>query len=78
MNDVPSTPSSAGAAGSKVHRRGVIVGAGAAGLAVVATQALRGAATEVPVAATAKALPRENGGYQTTRHVLRYYETAKS
>jgi hypothetical protein len=78
MKDIPSTRSTAGAVGAKVDRRGLMVGAGAAGLAVVATHALRGAAIETPVAVAGTALPREHAGYQATPHVLRYYETAKS
>ncbi len=75
----PSARSTAAdAIGSTVDRRGVIVGAGAAGLTVVAMQALRGGAAGGPVAVAAKTPPAKEVGYQVTPHVLRYYETAKS
>lgn len=64
----PSTP---------IDRRKLVLGAGVAGAAVMAAQALR---TEAPVVAVAGAAqpPAEAGdGYQLTQHVLRYYETAK-
>jgi hypothetical protein len=68
----------ADAPGGKVERRGLIVGAGVAGVAAAAAHALRGAGVEAPVAAAAKAPPAADAGYQVTPHVLRYYETAKS
>lgn len=69
---------SADAGGGKVERRGLILGAGVAGVAAVATQILRGHAVAAPEPVLAKALPAQDAGYQVTPHVLRYYETAKS
>ena len=61
---------------SKLSRRHVFAGAGAAGaLAVVATvlpNARDGAATQ----GEAKE-PSKDGGYQVTQHVLQYYQTAR-
>jgi hypothetical protein len=60
-----------------LKRRGLLLGAGAAGAAVLAAKALPGtAATEVVEAAAKPALDTA-GGYQLTPHVLRYYETTK-
>ena len=62
---------------SPLKRRGLLIGAGAAGAAVVAAKALPGStAAEVAQAAAKPALDTA-GGYQLTPHVLRYYETTK-
>jgi hypothetical protein len=61
-----------------LKRRGLLIGAGAAGAAALVVRALPGAA---PVAATAVAkatVVDTTGGYQLTPHVLRYYETARA
>ena len=67
------------AAGHPLKRRGLLIGAGAAGAAVLAAKALPGlapvAAAAAPVVATALA---GSGGYQLTPHVLRYYETTRA
>jgi len=55
-----------------LKRRGLLLGAGAAGAAAVAANTLPVA----PVAVATKPAV-EPGGYQLTQHVLRYYETAK-
>jgi hypothetical protein len=60
-----------------LKRRGLIVGVGAAGAAVLAAKTLPGAAPAVATAAAAK-VADTSGGYQVTQHVLRYYETARS
>jgi hypothetical protein len=60
-----------------IDRRKLVLGAGVAGAAAVAVQAIRpDVATVAPV--DVAAAPAEGGdGYQLTPHVLRYYETAK-
>ena len=75
---IRSTPDrSPDRAGAKVDRRGLVVGAGVAGLAAVAARALQRGAVEAPVAVAAKVAVAGGDGYQVTPHVLRYYETAK-
>ncbi|MEO6895338.1 MAG: formate dehydrogenase [Caldimonas sp.] len=69
---------SADVGGGKVERRGLILGAGVAGVAAVTTQILRGHVVAAPGPVLAKALPSQEAGYQVTPHVLRYYETTKS
>lgn len=62
-----------------VDRRGLVVGAGVAGVAAAAAAVLhRGAIKTEPVVAVAKVVPEKGHGYQLTPHVQRYYETAKS
>jgi hypothetical protein len=63
-------------AASPTKRRGLLLGAGAAGAALIAAKALPVAPTEV-AAAPAKPARDDKGGYQLTQHVLRYYETTK-
>ena len=64
------------ATANPLKRRGLLLGAGAAGAAVLAVKALPAA---VPIASTAAAVAPAvtdaAGGYQLTQHVLRYYET---
>jgi hypothetical protein len=73
--DDPRQPASA----SPLKRRGLLLGAGAAGAAVLAAKALPGAAPVAPmVAAAAKPVADTAGGYQVTPHVLRYYDTARA
>ena len=66
-------------AADPLKRRGLLIGAGAAGAAVLAAKVLPGAA---PVAtATAGAATQAidaAGGYRLTDHVLRYYETTRA
>jgi hypothetical protein len=78
MTTKPLTPPKRGApGGAPLARRGLLLGAGAAGAAVVAARAIPGgAATEVAQAAAEPALDSA-AGYQLTPHVLRYYETTK-
>jgi hypothetical protein len=63
-----------------LQRRGLLLGAGAAGAALLAAKTLSGTApAAAPVMAEAtKALTETGSGYQVTPHVLRYYETARS
>ena len=66
------------AAPNPLNRRGLLIGAGAAGAAVLAAKALPGAAPAATAAVAAKAAIDSAGGYQLTPHVLRYYETARA
>ncbi len=61
---------------SKLSRRHVFAGAGTAGaLAAVAAVLPR---TPQPVVAAVKPEPvAQEGGYQLTQHVLKYYQTAR-
>lgn len=61
-----------------LKRRGLLLGAGAAGAAVLAVKALPGAAPAAAATVAAKAVVDSAGGYQLTQHVLRYYETARN
>lgn len=61
-----------------MKRRGLLLGAGVAGAAVLVVKALPSSAPVVaPVQAVAAAVDT-TGGYQVTPHVLRYYETTRS
>ena len=68
---VTDTPSS-----TPMKRRGLLIGAGAAGAAVIATQVMPGAAGPVDSAVAAAAITT-SGGYQLTAHVQQYYDTAR-
>lgn len=60
------------------RRRLMFAGAGAAGAAVAVAATMSAAKDEAaPVTAQAKAAPDQQGGYQETQHVLRYYQTAR-
>ncbi len=73
-----STPAT-NAAATPLKRRGLLIGAGAAGAAVLAAKALPGAApVATATAVTAKTAIDTRGGYQVTDHVLRYYETTRA
>ena len=61
-----------------LKRRGLLVGAGAAGAAVLAVKALPGVAPAAAPVVTAAKVVDTSGGYQVTPHVLRYYETTRS
>ncbi|MDE2095586.1 MAG: formate dehydrogenase [Burkholderiales bacterium] len=61
-----------------LKRRGLLLGAGAAGAAVLAARAVPGAAPVVAPVVAAKAAIDSTAGYQLTPHVLRYYETARA
>lgn len=74
-------PASAGPASSQseaVGRRGLVVGAGVAGAAALAAAVLHRHAQALPEVAAAPSRVGEDGGYQVTPHVLRYYETTRS
>jgi hypothetical protein len=63
---------------TKLGRRQVIAGAGAAGALAAAAVALKPATQGVPTPEpTAPPKPDEGGGYRVTAHVLRYYQTTK-
>ncbi|MBC8055765.1 MAG: formate dehydrogenase [Rhizobiales bacterium] len=78
MSDKTADRSSPAAA-NPLKRRGLLIGAGAAGAAVLAAKVMPGA---VPVATTATAAAKKvvdpSGGYQLTDHVKRYYETTRA
>ena len=78
MKFIQSRRSAPHAADGKVDRRGLVVGAGVAGVAAVAAQVLHRSVVEAPIAVAVKAPVAKGEGYQVTQHVLRYYETAKS
>jgi len=60
-----------------LSRRGMLVGAGAAGAAAVAVATVP-QAVQVPVAAASpQAAPEQGGGYRLSPHVMRYYQTTK-
>jgi hypothetical protein len=67
-----------GSAPHPLKRRGLLLGAGAAGAAALAARALPGAAPVANAAVAAQAAVDTAGGYQLTPHVLRYYETARA
>jgi hypothetical protein len=60
-----------------LSRRGVLMGAGAAGAVAVAAGAIAHAPKATPVAAAPEAAPEQGGGYRLSEHVKRYYQTAK-
>ena len=70
-------PSAASAPSGVTKRRGLLLGVGAAGAALVAAKALPGAPAQVAAATPAKPAPDTSGGYQESQHVLRYYETTR-
>jgi len=59
-----------------LNRRTVFAGAGAAGALAASATLLPGAHVPEPVKAAA-AKPEQEGGYQLTEHVKRYYATAR-
>jgi hypothetical protein len=63
-------------ASSPLKRRGLILGAGAAGAAALAAKALPESPAQA-VTATVVADAGAGQGYRLTPHVLRYYQTAK-
>jgi hypothetical protein len=60
-----------------LSRRGMLVGAGAAGAVAVAASTIPRAPTATPVTASPEAAPEQGGGYRLSAHVMRYYQTAK-
>ncbi len=65
-NPTPSAP-------KLLKRRGLLLGAGAAGAAAFAAKTVAVAPAEVAAAAA----PAVGEGYRLSPHVLRYYQTAK-
>lgn len=61
-----------------LKRRGLLIGAGAAGAVVLAAKTLPGVAPVAPAVVAAKKAIDPSGGYQVTDHVLRYYETTRA
>jgi hypothetical protein len=78
MNKALTPPASGAAGANPLKRRGLLLGTGVAGIAVIAAKALPGSATAEVVEAAAKPALDPAGGYQLTPHVLRYYETTKT
>lgn len=64
--------------GTRLDRRGLVVGAGLAAGAALATATLHRRAVEAAPVAFAKTAPAPADGYQETEHVLRYYQTTRS
>jgi hypothetical protein len=62
---------------SPLKRRGLLVGASAAGLGVLAAKAVSTPPAEEAVTSAPKRVETQ-GGYQLSAHVLRYYETARA
>ena len=78
MKFTRSTRSAQHAPDSKVARRGLVMGAGVAGVAAMAAQVLHRRTVEASIAVAVKTPLVVGEGYQVTPHVLRYYQTAKS
>ncbi len=74
----PTAAVSASSQTDALGRRGLVVGAGVAGAAAVAAAVLHRHVQAVPEVAAAPSRVGEDGGYQVTPHVLRYYETTRS
>ena len=66
------------AAANPLKRRGLLIGAGAAGAAALAVKVMPGAAPVATAAMAATTVVDTAGGYQLTPHVLRYYETTRA
>lgn len=62
----------------RLNRRRWFAGAGAVG-AVAAVAAVAPAVTPTPTAATAEPAPKpeRGGGYRTSEHIRRYYQTTR-
>jgi hypothetical protein len=79
MNDDKSAGGLTTAAAHPLKRRGLLIGAGAAGAAVLGVKALPlTAPAATAVTATAAKVVDTSGGYQLTEHVRRYYETTRA
>ena len=78
MSNKASPPNPSTVPQPPLKRRGLLLGAGAAGAAVLAVRALPGGAPAAAPAVAAKAVVDGAAGYQLTPHVLRYYETARA
>ncbi|MGZ5155477.1 MAG: formate dehydrogenase [Caldimonas sp.] len=63
---------------ARADRRGLVVGAGVAGVAAIAARALHRGAVEAAPVAGAKTAASDGEGYRLTPHVLRYYETTRA
>jgi hypothetical protein len=78
MKFIRSGRSAPDAIAGNADRRGLLVGAGVAGVAAIAAQVLHRSAVEAPSTVATKAPLAKGEGYRVTPHVRRYYETAKS
>ncbi|MEO8923717.1 MAG: formate dehydrogenase [Caldimonas sp.] len=63
---------------TRLDRRGLVAGAGVAGVAALAAAALTRRVAELPPVSAAKPARAAGEGYRETQHVLRYYETTRS
>ena len=61
----------------ELSRRRLFAGAGGAGALAVAAVALPALKPADKLIAAAKPAPEQGGGYQVTKHVLDYYQTAR-
>ena len=77
IDDKAAAPAGA-ATGSAPKRRGLLIGAAAAGAATLAVKTIPGVAPTPGASVAAQAVPDRAAGYQLTPHVLRYYETARA
>ena len=77
MNDkaAGSNPSTTPA---PLKRRGLLVGTGVTGAAVLAAKVLPGASPAAPAVAVAAKVLDAASGYRESAHVLRYYETTRA
>jgi hypothetical protein len=66
------------ASGPHSKRRQLVVGAGVAAGAALATAALKQRVEAPPAIAAGKPDAKEAAGYRLTDHVLRYYETTRT
>jgi hypothetical protein len=79
MSHRPGPPAKPLKADNPLKRRGVLLGAGAAGGAALVATAIPVATPEVATAAAATAEAADTAaGYRLSAHVLRYYETTRS
>ncbi|MEP6738753.1 MAG: formate dehydrogenase [Caldimonas sp.] len=63
---------------AELDRRGLVVGAGVAGVAALAATALHRVAVDTPPVVADKPAPIAGDGYQVTPHVLRYYASTRA
>ena len=62
----------------RTGRRGLVLGAGVAGVAAIAAQSLHRSIVDAPVDTVVNTTSTQGEGYRLTPHVLRYYETTKA
>ena len=76
-HSTPPTPATDLAPATPLKRRGLLMGFGAAGAAVVAAKVLPGAVVSLEPTAVGVTTATVGDGYQLTAHVLQYYDTAR-